>query len=295
MPACLRTALAAGAIVAVSVAIVTEARAQNRLDHLLQAAEHLERAGLAEKAAEIRQLAEDELRTHGPMLLQQKRVQLEALQQEIDRLQQAVAPVPQVKLALRICELQPAKLEASGLGLVSLRQLLSNPTPTSIVDDSGKLTEFIEFLQKQQLVATLSAPTLLTCDGRSATLEVGQRLSAAKDASQDKQDEAGSAPDVCGLRFQCLPTILDGGKLRLDLDLRQTERAADPGDQTAVPAVGALRIRLQLKTRVELQSGQTLVIGGSQAVREPGADRGLLVLLTAETIDPGKEMPSAAP
>jgi type II secretory pathway component GspD/PulD (secretin) len=288
MPTCLRIALAAGTLAAVSVAAVTEARAQERLDHLLQAAEHLERAGLAEKAAEIRQLAADELRTHGALLLERKRSQLQALQQEIDHLQQAVAPVPQVKVALRICELQPAKLEASGLGLVSLRQLLSNPTPTSIVDDSGKLTAFIEFLQKQQLVTTLSAPTLVTCDGRTATVEIGQRLAVAQQASEVKPTEATPAPEVCGLRFECRPTILDGGKLRLDLDLRQTERASDAGDQAAAPAAGAVRIRFQLKTRVDLQSGQTLVIGGSQAARAPGADRGLLVLLTAETIDPDR-------
>jgi type II secretory pathway component GspD/PulD (secretin) len=295
MPACLRTVLAAGTLAAVSVAIVTEARAQERLDHLLQAAEHLERAGLAEKAAEIRQLAADDLRTHGAVLLERKRAQLESLQREIDRLQQAVSPVPQVKVALRICELQPAKLEASGLGLVSLRQLLSNPTPTSIVDDSGKLTEFIEFLQKQQIVATLSAPTLVTCDGRTATLEVGQRSAAAQQAAEDKPDGAGPAPDFCGLRFECRPMILDGGKLRLDLDLRHTERAAAVGDRAVGPPTDGLRTRLQLKTRVELQSGQTLVIGGSQAGREPGPDRGLLVLLKAETIAPGKEMPSADP
>jgi type II secretory pathway component GspD/PulD (secretin) len=295
MPACLRMALGALTVVIVAAVAAAEARAQERLDHLLQAAEHLERAGLADKAGEIRQLAADELKTHGPLLLSRKRAQLESLQQEIDRLQQAVTPVRQVKVALRICELQPAKLEASGLGLVSLRQLLSNPTPTSIVDDSGKLTEFIEFLQKQQLVATLSAPTLVTCDGRTATVEIGQRLAAAQQTSEVKPTEAASAPGICGLRFECRPTILDGGKLRLDLDLRQTERAADPGDQAAVPTVGALRTRLQLKTCVELQSRQTLVIGGSQAAREPGADRGLLVLLTAETIDPGQELPPVDP
>ena len=119
----------------IGAAIVAEARAQERLGHLLKAAEHLEQADLPDKAAEIRSLASQEMRIHGQQLLQQKLAQLGTLQTEINELRQAVTQGPQIKVRLQVCEYQLSQLEESGLGLVSLRQLLTHATPTSFVDD----------------------------------------------------------------------------------------------------------------------------------------------------------------
>jgi Flp pilus assembly secretin CpaC len=265
-----------------------EAGAQQRLEHLLLAAEHLEQAGLADRAAEIRTLANEEMRAHGATLLQQRLRQLESLQKEIDLLRQAIATARYVKVRLQICELQTKKLEASGLGLVSLQQLLSNPTPTSLVDDNGKLTEFIELLQRQGIVSRLSAPTLMVADGQTATVSVGEQLAQAK----NRPDSADPTDGVGGLRFDCRPEIRAGERLRLDVGLRKTSRSV--ADSTCAsggsgPDRGTC---CELQTRLELQSGQTVLVGGSRT-KSDGAESGLLLLLTAEIVASGKEFLTA--
>jgi Flp pilus assembly secretin CpaC len=265
-----------------------EAGAQQRLEHLLQAAAHLEQAGLADRAAEIRTLANEEMRVHGGTLLPQRLRQLEALQKEIELLRQAVATARYVKVRLQICELQTKRLEASGLGLVSLQQLLSNPTPTSIVDDNGKLTEFMELLQRQGIVSRLSAPTLLVLEGQAATVSVGEPRAQAK-----HQPDAPEPTDgVWGLRFDCQPEILEGEKLRLDLGLCKTSRAASDSRRAPGGSGPDRGTVCELKTRVQLQSGQTVLIGGSRT-KSGDTESGLLLLLTAEIVARGQEFPTA--
>ena len=266
-----------------AAAIVAEAQAQERLDHLLKAAKHLEQAGLADKAAEIRSLASQEMRTHGQQLLQQKLSQLNALQIEINGLRQAVIQGPQIKVRLQICEYQISKLEESGLGLVSLRQLLTNTTPTSFVDDSGKLTEFLQFLQKQGVVHTVIAPVLITSDGSAASVFVGEELvrhSEATTADATRNRESGEY----GFRCECTPKILNGQQLRLAIRLQQThakEAAAKLADVGEVPGT---RIGFQIDTQVDITAGQTLIIAGAAANRPGTEATGVLVLLTAEII-----------
>lgn len=278
------------ALAVIGVAIVAEARAQERLDHLLKAAEHLEQAGLADKAAEIRTLAREEIRTHGQQLLQQRLAQLEALQIEINGLRQAVILGPQIKLRLQVGEYQLNQLDESGLGLVSLRQLLTNATPTSFVDDSGKLTEFIQFLQKQGVVHTVTAPVLTTSEGSTASVFVGEQLArrnevAAADAHPVVVGKA--APGECGFRCECTPRILEGQQLRLAIRLQQTETQQAPPEGTQAGAGPEIGTSFQINTQVDMAAGQTLIIGGAAAHKPGTAATGVLVLLTAEIIPSG--------
>ncbi len=82
-----------------------------RIQHLMQAAEHLAAAGLEEEADEIRRCAES-LRGK---LLEEKLAQLARLQAEIRQLQGAAAGHPQVKIHVEIVELSLTNLRCAGV------------------------------------------------------------------------------------------------------------------------------------------------------------------------------------
>jgi Flp pilus assembly secretin CpaC len=273
------------AMAILGVVIVPQVRAQERLEHLLVAAEHLEKAGLPDQAAEIRTLADAELRAHGPQLLQQKLAQQEALQKEIDRLQQAIAPAPRIRLRLNVYEYRPSKLDESGLGLVSLRQLLSHSTPTSFVDESGKVSEFIEFLQKQGLVQARTTPVLVTRDGVPASVFMGEERTRDKEAGASSVATVSPESPAAGFRFDCTPQVRDGHNVRLAIRLRQSEPRDDNGDRTDASKTPDVSMSFQFNTQVDLVSGQTLIVGGMKS-QAPGAEEtGMLVLLGAEILD----------
>ncbi len=281
----------------IGAAIVAEAGAQERLDHLLKAAEHLEQADLPDKAAEIRSLASQEIRIHGQQLLQQKLAQLGALQTEINELRQSVTQGPQIKLRLKVCEYQLSKLEETGLGLVSLRQLLTNATPTSFVDDSGKLTEFIQFLQKQGVVHMVTAPVLITTDGSAASVFVGEQLPRHSDVATTDDTPATTGnreSGECGFRCECTPKILDGQQLRLAIRVQQTETKETHPERTDVGEIPGARRSFQINTQVGIAAGQTLIIGGAAANRPGTEATGVVVLLTAEIIPIGTRDTQAA-
>ncbi len=111
---------------------VASARAADRIDHLRQAAEHLEAAGLIEQARELRKQAD-------LAVLAEKREQLKRLQAEIDELSKA-APLgkaaAQVQLKMQLVQVSRDKLSADAAAAI-LRNVL-HPLPDTELPE-GKL------------------------------------------------------------------------------------------------------------------------------------------------------------
>lgn len=270
------------------LAPVSSGVGQERLDNLLKAAEYLDRAGLPEKAAEIRRLADEEARVQGPELLNRKLAQLEQLRAEVARLQQFLDHSPQIKLSVKIYEFKRAELEQSGLALISLRQFLESPTAIALVDDSGKLSGFLEFLEKQGLLHTLGAQTLTARDGQAFPFSSSEPNAAGGEATGTAKRPQTAAAAAGNLRFEGTAKTLAGGKLRLAIQLQSSASAAETGPRAApqskpVASAGA---------QVEVQPGQTAIFGGLTQKPGDGKDRGLIILLTAES-QPAKTTPAA--
>jgi len=238
-----------------------------RLEHLLQAAAHLERAGQGELAARVAAELAAAPQADRQRLVAARREQIRQLEREIARLQGLpVADTTsgdQVVVELKLVALSWAKLRESGLGLVSLRSLVESPETTAIPDEQGQLTEFIELLCNQGLAQMLSRPRLATNLGQPATVEIGQDSQAVP---------AGSRASV---RFDCTPRSIDGDRLRLDVRLRVQGVAEKrvPNDTSG----GGPR---EIQTQLELRSSQAVILTGPRpaAGAEPES---LLVLLTA--------------
>jgi hypothetical protein len=243
----------------------------SRLDHLLQAATHLEQAGRTDLAAGVYAQIEAETGANRQRLIDARRARIRRLELEIARLQASPAAerpavADQIVVELKLIEFSWAKLQQSGLSLVSLRNLLeSNETP-AILDEDGQISEFIELLCKDGLAQVLSRPKLTTISGQPATVEIGQ-------------DSATVSPDSHSrLRFQCTPRVVDGGKLQLEIDLRVPVASGEKARQNDAGVLG-------LKTQVELRSGDTMILAGQTVSRQQPAAaadaKSVLVLLTA--------------
>jgi Flp pilus assembly secretin CpaC len=280
--------------------------AQRRIEHLSRAAAHLQQAGFADKAAEIRELIAAEAAGEVTALLTRKLDALAALQAEIDQLRASLGKAgkgtdqaTQIRIAVRLLSFQPDKLENSGFPLVSLRQLLDQPEATPIIDESGKLCQFIDLLLEQKLVKCIAEPTLVTIPGQEASYFSGRKLPGAMAA-----DDETTRLEI-GTRLRCL-AIIENGEINLDLDFRDSKLAsvepvaAPAGAGDAAAEGGGQRIgdfaapmpieTLALKTRIRLQSGQTAIVGGlrvkQQRAQEPPTDSVVILVVTAEVVEP---------
>ncbi len=273
-----------------SVGLAVPAQAENaddntsRLDHLLQAATHLEQAGRKDLAADIYALVAAETETDRQCLIDARRERIRQFELEIARLQgspiAADQPIAagQIVVQVKLIEISWAKLRQSGLGLVSLRNLFESNEAPAIVDEDGQISEFIELLCKEGLAQVLSRPKVMTIDGQSATFEIGQ---------DPATDPAGSRS---GMRFECTPRVIDGGRLHLDIELRIQIAKDEKSRENNDDAVAAGR-SLQVKTQIEMRSGDTMILAGQR--QAAGSDtKSVLILLNAHSPGISAQEPS---
>jgi Flp pilus assembly secretin CpaC len=137
--------------------------------------------------------------------------------------------------------------------------------------DSGFLG-FLQSMEKEKRAEILAMPRLVTLSGRPASfLDGGQVASTPAGLGQ-----VGVQLEEFGTRLNFLP-IVRGGKI--DLEVEPEVSTLVPGDGTA----GRQTQRIHLKT--EMESGQTLVIGGLGQRTVRGEETELLILVTPALID----------
>lgn len=243
-----------------------------QLVHLLRAASHLERAGRQDLAAEIYAIVADEAQAKRRRLVDGGGVPIGQMRREAVRAQAHPAAEDQVFVEVKLVEFSWGKLSKSGMDLVSLRNLFESSGTPAIVDEDGRISDFIELLCKEGLAQVLSQPKLRTNSGQAAAFEIAH-------------DPATVSPDsLCRMRFDCTPRIIDQGTLSLDLDFRIQIAADELARKTAGGDASGDDRSLIVKTQVELQSGSTLILAGYlQAAQSDGISeaKSWLMLLTA--------------
>lgn len=266
----------AAAFVAASVGL-----AEDRIDHLVKAAAHLDQAGYTNKAAEIREIAKQEGLKDGQRLLEQKMAQLGQLQAEVEQLRLSIAASPQIVLRLKVLEFSPEKLKDKGFSLVSLRHLLESDSPSCLVDETGTLVEFLDFLSDQGLMKTVCEPTMMTMAGRPASLSLGRQPSFGLSESNGTSNRAPALVES-GLRFDCTANIVAGRELELQIHFRQIEPPwANPGKEGDLQ--GPVNAKsLDTDTRARMQSGQRLILCRRRHKGTPSEEIGIFIVLTAE-------------
>jgi len=206
---------------------------------------------------------------------------------------QEPGPAPQVLVRIKLIEASRTKLDRLGLDLAEVRGgrvdrvnidqglpglILTDRKPGDtpeqgkealataarsmarfrIVEKQDKFLSVLQALQKDGLGRVLAEPRLVTVSGRPAFLQVGAEIPIGSEG-EDRSREVERK--FAGTRVDIVPTVLDGGRIRLEVRLRVTE--VDPA-QTPL-AAGRQNPVLRtwaVDTAVEMQSGQTAVLGG---------------------------------
>lgn len=260
--------------------------ASDRIDHLLKAAAHLEQAGYSDKAAEIREIAERESLTDRQRLLQQKTEQIRQLQAEVEQLRLGIESSPRILLRLKVLSFSPLKLKNMGVPLVSIRNLLESDTSRCLVDETGSVVEFIDFLQEQGLITAVCEPAITTAAGRMASICIGQQCHSGQ-AECNVVGVKTLALGDCGIRFDCTANITEDGEFDLAIKLRQAEPTqADPGDGTDTnEAANAKSFDIEARARVE--SAQRVILCSRRHRDDPAKETVVLIVLSAELAQVG--------
>jgi len=266
-----------------------EVDALARLDHLLQAAAHLEKAGRTDLAAQIYLQLAAEPQADRQRLAEAKLEQIRQLEADVAQLRTPPVVGEQILVQMKVIELSLEKLRASGLGLISIRHLLDSDFASAVVDEDGQISRFLELLQGEGLVRVVAEPKRVTVNGRRATLQIGGR---AGPGPRDSLHQTGQ-PDakLAGMQFACTPKITDSGTLSLDLHLvRQlTTDAAKESDQDRRLPTGR---SAEVATQVELRSGQTLILAAPHPPEQAQGGRGALLLVTATILKTPGSLPA---
>ncbi len=300
------TLLTWGTTLLLSVATVCCAQhPDTRIEHLLQAAVHLEQAELPEQAAEIRELLAGQDQQLKRRLLEDKLARIEQLRVECAQLQQVLdSPNDRTKVILRlkVLELSLDKLSQVGVNLVSIRQLLESESPTTLVDTGGAIIQFLEMLQAQGFAEVVAEPTLVTWDGRRAAIEIASAKQGSAAGQIVYADPAAARRASRGsLKFECTPAVGNMGLVQLDLLFRRSDDSAlvstndsdenSPSDREDLHA-SPLR-SADAWTRVEMVRGQTLILASRNSSKQANQSIATLLLLESETVAPPQEQGAA--
>jgi len=226
----------------------------SKVQHLRQAADHLEAAGATDLAREIREEAEAMLKA-STQKLSELRQQMARLQQEIANLEEQTGAHQVVMLRCRMFETNPAQLKELGIEFSTADSEHTLPLPIGI-SDARVVDVIIDALAAQGAAKVLAEPVLVTASGRPATLRSGGEFPILIPTG-DNEGEIQFRN--FGITLEAVPVVLGGGALRLDvcpeLATRDFENAVTLRG-TVVPGLNVRRIN----TQVEMQFGQTVTL-----------------------------------
>jgi hypothetical protein len=228
-----------------------------------------------------------------------KETKREKLQDDVERLRST-------RLDLLIVECSAKKLTAHLATSQAIDEALLSFLKTgrkkyavaAVKPENNKLLEgLIRPLQDAKVVTVLSAPSLITLNGRDAWCEVGTELPHPVSANKSVVNEYKR----CGIEFHCVPEWMSDRKVRLTTTARRTSLdhgAARKVDHVTAPGLNTV----EAKSVDEVEFGELLVFGplltsGKQADGSVSADGDLatLIFAIAQPVNPLQaQVPSPA-
>ncbi|REJ86808.1 MAG: hypothetical protein DWQ34_26360 [Planctomycetota bacterium] len=240
-----------------------------RVQHLREAARHLEAAGHADAAAIFREEA-DGLLSASIKELNLKRQQLRQLQAEVAELERATGQSQHVLLRCRCVELNLDAAKRSGLEGASFfqRSHRSSGIVTLLRTENARTASPTDMYTNEEIDAAVNSLTangvakitsdakLITIDGKPAGFLRGGQLCIPVSGG-DGQQTADTRE--YGLKFNAVPHIISGKEVRLELSLENSERdfqhTAESQGRT-IPGLNTSRVQ----TRIDVEFGRSLVM-----------------------------------
>lgn len=235
--------------------------ATDRLEHLLQAAVHLEVAGELDQALHVRRLVAQERHS---------------LLSRLDN-QDTDAGPRQVKVQFRAMEISLTRLKELGLEWKrTLINVMERPEVRSpdfgnlVYDDGTALLAMIDTLREKDAVRILAEPTVIATSGRPATFQSDGRI------TREQADGAEKRVDI-STRIDLVPRVPEPDRVQLKFKMAISE----PCPGLSQPCVRTV------DTDMEMKSGQTHSIRGLlQSSKDRNETVELVIFVTAEIVDP---------
>ena len=246
---------------------VLEAEAKlTPIQHLRKAAEHLEAAGEwngidigKSTAADLRETA-DALEQEAAKRLEELTEQLRVIQEEIDKLRKLTGTLDQIHISCAVIEVTadhvPPQFRSGSAGEHALAEAIVQSTIT--ISGDQDIDEMINPLVRAGNAKILARPSIVTRDGRPASLLSGGEFPVLVPQASGRVSIEWRE---FGVRFEAIPRMLGNGRVRLDVNPEISERDYTNATTVEGMVVPGIKTR-RLNTQVEMQLGQTLIIGG---------------------------------
>jgi hypothetical protein len=228
----------------------------DRIDHLRQAAEHLQAAGLNSLADHVRGLST------APVAVEPS-----------NNSGFINAPVQQVLLRFKLLELDEENLRRLGLDF-SQTQILNGPPG---------LNGLVDAFRQDGLVRVFAEPTITTILGRQAQFRSGSEVLLWSIGPDGKPVHR---PEPYGTHVECVPRLIDKRGLRLELRFEYSE--VDRGKTVLVAGKENPAIRkVVVDTALDIKFDETIALsctlpGGAG----PTGSALMVMLVTAEAVEP---------
>lgn len=137
-----------------------------------------------------------------------------------------------------------------------------NGLPTNILSgvlhDSWGFLTFLQALRTEGVLKLMAEPRLVTMSGRQASFLSGGEQAVPVPAGLG---QVGVQFEEFGTRLNFVPVVLGNGKIHLEVEPEVS--ALDPASGTVIGGTTVPgRVTQRVRTTVELEAGQTFVIGG---------------------------------
>jgi pilus assembly protein CpaC len=208
-----------------------------------------------------------------------------------------VGGVQQVKIKIKIMEVQRSKLRRMGVNFLTnnFDSSFISSTPGQLnaldgfglspgnvtasftgstlsaaalafgyVTDAGALSLFLDALKEEEMLKILAEPTLVTTNGRPAMMLSGGEFPILVPQSLGTVSIEWRP---FGVKMETVPRILGGGRVRLEVMPEVSERDFANSITLSGSTVPALITR-SVNTQVEMQFGQTLMLAGLLSSRQ---------------------------
>ena len=215
----------------------------------------------------VRQVAAETVESRKTAELRQKLAELNRLQREIRELRAETGTAQAIRVNVQMVEVNMTKLRqmktdfsTADFGFVKMdgAGVLENPMQRA---DSKALIGFLDWLKENNIAKVLTRPTIVTMDGRPASMQVGEDIPLPIGPNSK-----GVEFKNVGIQLDVLPIALENDRVRLELKARISKRndsrSIEVGD-SRIPAVDVS----QFDTAIETAFGQTVVLNGLTETR----------------------------
>lgn len=186
-----------------------------------------------------------------------------------------VKDAQQVMLEVRVAEISKDLLEKMGVSFIGGSKTLNNGFDWSVISTNGSLVAWLlghsvgatlEANQTDSLVKILAAPTIVSVSGQEGRFLVGGKAFLPVAQSGGSLGAITLQEQDYGVGLKFIPTVLENGRISLKVSPEVSEITnktitSSTGGATNASTFPVFETR-QASTTVQLQNGQSLVIGG---------------------------------